>query len=188
MYNPFVKLTKSQKEAADEYKHSPALSFFYGFIIIGAVLLSFSLHFEFRLIDILSNTSMRDDTGSLTRFEQFIIKRKGDDLESATKVTIGYQVSDENLELPRLAKQTLFLRIYPTKKFVTVYVPMKYKESAAIVEKNLHSCLFEQGHELKTCIMSAMNVFELYYENHDKTPFINSTPYIYTDKFTNNPF
>ncbi len=188
MYNPFVKLTKSQKAAAEEYRHSPGLSLLYGFIILGGSLLCFALHFEFRLIDILSRTSMRDDTQSLSRIDQFTIKRQGDALEEKTKVNFGYQISDDKLELPRLAKQTLFVRVFPAKKFVAVYLPSKYDEYEIIIEKNLHSCFFKQGHGVKTCLLTAIKIFDASFDAIDKNPFINQTPYIYTDKFNNNPF
>ncbi len=183
MFNLFVKQSKSQKAIADEYKHSPALSFFYGIIILGFTLLSFSLHFEFRLIDILSKTSMRDDTQTLSRFEKYLIKRKADEQEAETKVHFGYQISDETLDLPKLAKQTLFLRVIPSKQFVAVYLPEKYKKYEPMIEKNIHDCLFTQAHELKVCLYTTMKIFQITHDSLNDSPFKSDKPYTYSDSF-----
>ncbi len=143
MKNPFYKsnLTKSEKLEVESVKRKEGSRFLLGILVFVGVFYAYTLNFEVKLLKILAESSMVDQSGTLTLDDQREIKEVIDLLHDyygfATQYFIGYQ----SLKIPEVSTPTVFIGINPQIHDILVYMPSGYSTALARLDADMRMCL-----------------------------------------------
>ncbi len=150
------KLFKRDKRYVQEAKRPQNIQFFLGFILCACMLSVFSLHFETRLLHILAETSMIDETDTLTTSDRRKIKRAADKLFDENSLAFVFKITVNELVLPRLKYETFFLNINPLTDSVIIYLPSRFINYHPKLHRDLKICIFEEKNPLANCMETAL--------------------------------
>ncbi len=137
-------LTRKEQRETEIIKRDGRGKLIASVIIYGMLFALFSFNFEVKLLGILSNSSMLDETDSLSTFDRIFIKRKADKLFENFGLPFSFLITESPLNLSQVDKSTFYIAIEDKSYNSIVSLPEELSSYEAKVDYVLRSCLHKQ--------------------------------------------
>ncbi len=145
-------LSKKERREVEQYKRSNNTRFFGSLILFLALFFLYQFNFEFKLISILSESSMIDNTGTLDFFDKRKLKKSMDYIYEKHGIALVYNIGYNEIELPRFTIPTIYIAINPLIEDVLAFVPSQMPRNSLMPNDVIRAAQIELEKGLKTCL------------------------------------
>ncbi len=152
-------LSKKEQREVELIKKDGKGKIIFSVILYSLVFLSFSFNFQIKLLNILSSTSMLDQSDELSTFDRIFIKRKADALYENYGLAFRFLIANSALTLPQDNPDAFFIGIENNTTNSITYLPEYYENFQAIVDYKLRLCLQDQiqNKDYALCIKESLD-------------------------------
>ncbi len=166
-------LTNKEKAYVNSVQRSSGLRLVFTVIVFAMVFFLYSFHFESKIIQILSTTSMIDDTSTLGYSDRRSIKEIADKIKENHSLGLRFHIKHAKIELPRLPDDVIYIAINPIIKDILVSIPAPYLPLQARLDDHLNSCLINSYNQSEDTTLAYIYSAELLWDNKLAICFIS---------------
>ncbi len=132
--------------------------FLYFFLFAGFMIFLYSFNFEVSLLDILSKSSMVDETNNLSTLEKISIKKQADKIYQEYGLGTRFLITDDELTIPsNIPPRRLFFSINPSSNDNLSFFPTQIPRYVqARFDENVSACI-QETKRIGKCMENALS-------------------------------